>query len=56
MSGEAMRAGGADLAMVIDGGVVSRRGGADRSVLPEIRTNFMGNLMIEDVGPVGEHG
>lgn len=55
VAGQAVRAGGADLAVMIDWRFVAI-GGADRSALPEIRGNFIGNLMIEDVGSVGKHG
>lgn len=56
MAREAMGTGGADLAVMIDGCIVGWICGADRSGLPEIRGNFIGNLMIEDVGSVGKHG
>jgi hypothetical protein len=48
VAGEAVRAGGADLAVVVDGGFAS---GADLT-LWKIRSNFI----IKDMGSVGKHG
>jgi hypothetical protein len=48
VAGEAMGAGGADLAVVVDGGFA---GSTDRA-LWKSRSNFI----IKDVGSVGKHG
>ena len=50
MAGEAVGAVGADLAMVLDVGVIG--GIAGCTVFEEIRRNFT----IEDARPVGKHG
>jgi hypothetical protein len=54
VAGEAVRTGRADLAMVVDRGIVGclDGGGADRTALWEIAVKFI----VEDVGPVGKHG
>jgi len=54
MAGQPVRTGGADLAVVVDRGIFRGLdpGGANRTTLWEIASKFM----VENAGPVGEHG
>jgi hypothetical protein len=54
VAGKAVGTGGADLAVVVDGGIVGNldAGGASHTTLWEIP----GKFIVEDMRPVGEHG